>query len=75
MPVLVRLQRLFETGPLARQLRFPARQESSLLQYSPYARRTDRYHVCIQHHERQPPIALQRMVQVEAVDGFLFPRL
>jgi hypothetical protein len=47
MPVLVRLQRLFEASALARRLRFPARQQSRLFQHSPYTRRTHAYHIVI----------------------------
>src|SRR5437867_4615955 len=35
----------------------------------------DCHYLRIQHHERQPPIALQRILQVEADDGFFLPRL
>src|SRR5450756_977603 len=74
MPVLVRLGRLFKPRPLARRLAFPARKQSRLFQHAPYARRADRHHLSIQHHERQPPIPFQRILQMETDDGFLLPR-
>src|SRR5439155_24665763 len=43
MPVLMRLERLLEAGPLTRRLRFPPGEQSRLLQHSPNARRTDSY--------------------------------
>src|ERR1039457_4047520 len=75
MPVLVRLQRLFEAGGLARRLRFPARQQSRLFQHSPYARRTHGHYIVIQHHERKSPITFQWILQMETHDRFLLPRL
>src|ERR1700736_4913397 len=75
VPVLVRLRRLLKPRPFTRGLAFPSRQQSRLLQHSPYARRTHRYHLRIQHHERQPSIPFQRILQMEADDRFLLPRL
>jgi len=39
------------------------------------ARRADRHDVGIQHHERQPSVALQRVFQVETNDGLFLPIL
>ena len=75
VPVLVRLRRLLETTPLARRSPLPPRQQSSLLQHPPNARWTDGDNVSVKHHERQPPITLQRILQVEADDRFFLPRL
>lgn len=69
VPVLVRLQRLLETAPLARRLTFAVRQQSRLFQHTPYAGRTHGHDVRIDHHERQPPITFQRILQMEADDG------
>jgi hypothetical protein len=74
VPVLVRLRRLLKPRPFARWLALPSRQQSRLLQHSPYARRTHRHDLRIQHHERQPPIPFQRTLQIEADNGFLLPR-
>src|SRR5215472_8764583 len=57
MPMFMRLLRLLESAPFARWLRFPSAQQASLLQYPPNTRRTHRYHIRIEHHERQPPVA------------------
>jgi hypothetical protein len=75
VPVLVRLRRLLKPRPFARRLALLSRQQSRLLRYSPYARRTHRHDLRIQHHERQPPIPFQRILQIEADNGFLLPRL
>lgn len=75
VPALVGLRRLLKPRPFARGLALPSRQQSRLLQHAPYARRTHRYHLCIQHHERQPPIPFQRILSMEVDDGFLLPRL
>src|SRR5205807_10046694 len=39
------------------------------------AGRAHRDNVGIQHHERQPPVAFQRILQMEADDGLLLPIL
>jgi hypothetical protein len=75
MPMLMRLQRLLETGSFARRFAFPPRQQPGLLQHSPNTRRTDRHHPSIQHHERQPPITFQRILQMEIDDRFFLPLL
>src|SRR5580704_8447962 len=75
VPVLVRLQRLLKPRPFARGLALPSRQQSGLVQHPPYTRRTYRHHLRIQHHERQPPVAFHRILEVKTDDGFLFPRL
>jgi hypothetical protein len=55
--MFMRLLRLLESAPLARWLGFPSIQQSGLLQHPPNTRRTDRYHIRVEHHERQPPVA------------------
>src|SRR5580692_8602760 len=47
----------------------------SLLQYPPNTRRTDGHNVSVEHHERQSPIAFQRVLQMELDDRFFLPRL
>src|SRR5580692_400020 len=47
----------------------------SLLQYPPNTRRTDGHPVSVEHHERQSPIAFQRVLQMELDDRFFLPRL
>ena len=73
MPMLMRLEWLLKAGPLARRLDFPPRQESRLFQHPPNARRTHCHNVSVQHHERQPSIAFQRILQMEIDDSFLLP--
>ena len=72
VPVLMCCQRLREARALLRRLPVPLRQESGLAEHSPHAGRADRRDVGIQHHEHQPPVAFQRVLQVEPDDG-LFP--
>jgi hypothetical protein len=49
--------------------------QKSLPQHAPYAGRTHRHDVCVEHHERQPAVALQRVLQMKADDGPLLPIL
>jgi hypothetical protein len=72
MPVLVQLQRLLETGPLARWFC----SSTGIINPACFnTRRTNRHNVSVEHHERQPPITLQRVLQMELNDRFLLPRL
>jgi hypothetical protein len=75
VPVLMCCQPLHEARALLRWLPSPLRQESGLAEHSPNAGRADRHDVGIQHHERQPSVAFQRVLQVEPDDGLLFPLL
>ena len=51
---------LREARAFLRRLAVPLRQESGLPEHSPHAGRAHRHDVSIQHHERQPTVALQR---------------
>src|SRR6266568_6450174 len=75
MPMLMRLVRLLESRPLTRRAAFPSGEQPRLLQHSPNASRAHRHHIAVQHHERQPPIAFQRILQMEADDRLFLPRL
>lgn len=75
MPMLVRLRRLFKTGPFLRGLPVPLPQQSRSAQHLPHAGRTHRHDVGVQHHEREPPVAFQRILQVERNDRLLLPIL
>jgi hypothetical protein len=75
VPVLMRMRRLLEPRTLARRLSLPSREQSGSLQYPPNAGRTHGHNVRIQHHERQPPITFQRILQMETDDRFFLPRL
>ena len=63
----MRRQRLLQTHPLLRRPAVPLRQQSRLPQHSPNAGRAHRDNVGIQHHERQPPIVFQRVLQVDGL--------
>jgi hypothetical protein len=65
MPMLVRLRRLFKAGPFLRGLPAPLPQQSRPTEHPPHAGRTHRHDLSVQHHERQPPVAFQRIFQVE----------
>src|SRR6266566_4535032 len=71
----MRCQRLREARALLRRLAVPLRQESRSAEHPPDAGRAYRHDVGIQHHERQPPVAFQRVLQVEPDDGLLLPLL
>src|SRR5208283_5447937 len=75
VPVLVGMRPLLKTGPLARRLSLPPREQSGSLQHPPNAGGTHGHNVGIQHHERQPPISFQRILQMESDDCLFLPRL
>src|SRR6476646_9182091 len=68
-------QRLVKARALLRRLAVPLRQQSCLPKHPPNAGRTHRHNVGVRHHERQPPVAFQRVLQMEADDSLLFPIL
>src|SRR5580658_6440199 len=49
--------------------------KACLPQHAPYGGRTHRHDVCVEHHERQPAVALQRVLEMKADDGLLLPIL
>jgi len=53
----------------------PLPQQPRPIQHTPHAGRTHRHDVGIQHHERQPPVAFQRILQVERKDRLPLPIL
>ena len=71
----MRLRRLFKTHPFLRGLSVPLPQQPRPIQHPPHAGRTHRHDVGVQHHERQPPIAFQRILLVERNDRLLLPIL
>src|SRR6516162_1582965 len=75
MPMLVRLRRLFKAAPFLRGLPVPLPQQPRTIQHPPHAGWTHRHDVGVQHHERQSPIAFQRILQVERNDRLLLPIL
>src|ERR1039458_8174978 len=81
MPMLMRRGRLLEASrppppsPFLRWLTFPLTQQSRLAQHSPHAGRAHGHDVGVQHHECEPSITLQRVLQVEGDDRLLLPIL
>jgi hypothetical protein len=71
MPILVWLLAV----PFLRGLPVPLTQQRRPIQHPPPAGQTHRHDVGVQHHERQPPIAFQRILQVERNDRLLLPIL
>ncbi len=69
MPMLMRLQRLLEARPFQRRFAPPLAQQARPAQHPPDARRADGHDVGVEHHERQPPVALQRMLAIKVEDG------
>jgi hypothetical protein len=65
VPVLMCCQRLCEAGALLRRLAAPLGQQSRLAEYPPDTGRDDGHDLGIEHHERQPAIALKRVLQME----------
>ena len=61
VPMLVRMRWLLKTCPLARRLALPSGEQSGSLKHPPNAGGANGYNIGIQHHERQSPIAFQRM--------------
>lgn len=73
MPMLVRLRRLFKASPSSRALgsTFAAFRPTQHPSHWPDSRPD----VGVQHHERQPPVALQRILLLERNDRLLLPIL
>ena len=72
-PPNMNCQRLLKARALLRRLAVPLRQQSRLPQHAPYAGLTHRHDVCVEHHERKPAVALQRVLEMESEDGLLLP--
>src|ERR1019366_9179244 len=66
---------LFEASPFLRRLALPFAQQSRLPQHPPHAGRAHRHDVLIQHHEGQPPLTFQRILQMKIDDRVLLPLL
>src|SRR6185437_5610096 len=74
VPVLVGTQGLLEALPLERGLVVPRLDRSGLKQDAVDARRAGGDDIGIEHHEGEPPVALQEVGLVEFEDGRLLPR-
>jgi hypothetical protein len=64
-------QRLHEAGALLRGRAVPAVQDTRTGQHTVHARRAGGDHVLVDHHEAQPPVALQRKALMKDEDGSL----
>src|SRR5690242_12535348 len=73
VPMLMRLRRLLEAYTFLRRLLIPLAQQSRPAQHPPHAGRTHRHDIAVQHHEGQPPVALQWVLQMERDDRLLLP--
>jgi len=61
VPVVMRTAGLVETLPLPLVARRGPPQPVGRLQHPIHRGRAGRYHVVVEHHKRQPPVALQRV--------------
>ena len=66
VPVLVGLERLFEARPLLRRAPVPAVEPASGTQHAVDCRRAGGHDILVDHHEREPAVALQRVLQMKA---------
>ena len=74
MPMVMRPERLYKAGTLEAFLPVPLLQQPCLAKNPPSAAGADGYEVLIEHHERQPPIPLKRIVHSKIDNRFPFPR-
>ena len=74
MPVLVRPERLLNAQPLLRRDMIPLAQHTRVAEHAVRGRRTHRHDVGIEHHVREPTIALDGMGGLVGEDRFLFCR-
>ncbi len=74
MPMVMRPERLHETGPLEAFLAVPFLKQPSLTKNSPGAAGTDGNDILIKQHERQAPISFKRIVYSKLDDRFTLPR-
>ncbi len=75
VPVLMRLGRMLEAFSLLGGFPVPPVEISSSLKNPVDGARTHRYNISIQHHERQPAVALGGVVKIEITNRFLLPIL
>jgi hypothetical protein len=68
VPVLVRPRRLLEALALERRLGGVPTHQAGVAEHAVDAGGADRDDVGVQHHERQPPVALERVAGVEVED-------
>ena len=73
MPVFMGFLRLMEARAFLRRLVRRSADAARRLQHAIHAAGADGHHVAVEHHKRQPPIALQRILEREADDRLLLP--
>jgi len=66
---------MVEACALFGQLQLPAVQEAGSAEDSPGAGRADGHDVLVEHHEGQPPVAIEGVLMMETDYGLLFPFL
>jgi len=75
MPMLMGQQWLDKTCTLFAGLVIPSFQKSGFGKHAPCAGRADSNKITVQHHKREPPVALQGVLQVKVNDGLPLPLL
>jgi hypothetical protein len=73
MPVLMRQERLNEAGSLLAEFLVPLVQKPCPRKNAPGAGGADGNDIPVEHHEREPPIAFQRVIVIKSDDGLPFP--
>jgi hypothetical protein len=75
MPVFVRQKRLDEACSLFTDFLVPLIQKPGLRKNAPGAGGAYGNDILIEHHEREPPVAFQRVIVIKSDDGLPFPVL
>jgi hypothetical protein len=73
VPMLMGFEGMLESSSLFRGRAVERFDSTGGLEHAIDAGRADRHDIGVEHHERQPAIAFQRIDQLEVEDGFLFP--
>lgn len=75
MPMVMGTKRLHEAGALGAVFSVPLLEQTSLGQDPPGAARADGNDIPVKHHERQPPVAFQGMIERKPDNGLPLPGL
>ena len=75
MPMFMRTKRLHEAISLGAVFSVPLLEQTGLGQYPPGAARTDGNNIPVKHHERQPTIPFQGMIERKPDDSLPLPGL
>ena len=73
MPMLVRQKWLNEAGSLFADFLVPLIQKPGLGKNAPSAGRAYGNDILVKHHEREPPVAFQRVIVIKSDDGLPLP--